>query len=152
MEKSHASCCRGSSITRYYLSLVTEAVSATLRRLTEHPTRPNTGIRYQAVRYLPAKTGTQDIQTRYTQSHTHWFRQVKISANTSGIQDWRVKKNKLATLAIFFFPRPDPFYIFGMLFSDLESENAELLARLASVLKNLFKPLKECYLSLNSLL
>jgi hypothetical protein len=34
-----------------------------------------------------------------------------------------------------------PFYIIGQLFSDLASENTELLASLASVLKNLFTPL-----------
>jgi hypothetical protein len=34
-----------------------------------------------------------------------------------------------------------PFYISGQLFSDLASENTELLASLGSALKNLFTPL-----------
>jgi hypothetical protein len=41
----------------------------------------------------------------------------------------------------FFFPLTYRFYIFGQLFSDLASENTELLASLASVLKNLSTPL-----------
>jgi hypothetical protein len=44
--------------------------------------------------------------------------------------------NPLASLARIFFPLADPFYIFGQLFSDLASEYSELLASLASVLKN----------------
>jgi hypothetical protein len=38
-------------------------------------------------------------------------------------------------------PLTDPFYIFGQLFSVLASENAGLLASLASALKNLSTPL-----------
>jgi hypothetical protein len=34
-----------------------------------------------------------------------------------------------------FSPLTDPYYIFGQLFSDLASENAELLASLADALK-----------------
>jgi hypothetical protein len=45
--------------------------------------------------------------------------------------------NALANLpSWFFFPLTGPFYIFDQLFSDLASENVELLASLASVLKN----------------
>jgi hypothetical protein len=36
----------------------------------------------------------------------------------------------------------DSFYIFGQLFSDLEIENIELLASLASVFENLSTPLQ----------
>jgi hypothetical protein len=49
--------------------------------------------------------------------------------------------NPLATMASCFFPLTDLFYIFGQLFFDLASKNAELLASLASVLKNLSTPL-----------
>jgi hypothetical protein len=45
--------------------------------------------------------------------------------------------NPLASLAKFFFPLTDHFYNFGQLFSALASENSELLASLASVLKKL---------------
>jgi hypothetical protein len=40
-----------------------------------------------------------------------------------------------------FSPLTDPFYIFGHLFSVMASKNADLLASLASVLKNLSTPL-----------
>jgi hypothetical protein len=51
--------------------------------------------------------------------------------------------NTLASLACFFPPLTYPFYILGQffLFFYLASENTELLASLASVLKNLFTPL-----------
>jgi hypothetical protein len=46
--------------------------------------------------------------------------------------------NPLASLAsLFCLSLTDPFYILGMLFSDLASENSELLTSLASVLKRL---------------
>jgi hypothetical protein len=51
-------------------------------------------------------------------------------------------------LARIFSPLTDPFYIFGQLFSDLVSKNTELLASLASVLKNLSIPLLHGYLRL----
>jgi hypothetical protein len=41
----------------------------------------------------------------------------------------------------FFSPLSDPFYIFGQLFSDLASENTELLASLTTVFQNLITPL-----------
>jgi hypothetical protein len=46
--------------------------------------------------------------------------------------------NPLARMARFFSPITDPFYIFGQLFSDMASENAELY-----VLKKLSAPLVE---------
>jgi hypothetical protein len=51
--------------------------------------------------------------------------------------------NPPTSLANYFFPLTDSFYIFGQSFSDLASENTEceLLASLASVLKNLSTPL-----------
>jgi hypothetical protein len=53
--------------------------------------------------------------------------------------------NPLAGLASFYFPLSYPFYIFDHLFSDLASKNTELLASLASVLKNLFTPLRTVF-------
>jgi hypothetical protein len=38
--------------------------------------------------------------------------------------------NPLTSLVRVYFPLTDPFYIFGQLFSDLASENSELLAKL----------------------
>jgi hypothetical protein len=59
------------------------------------------------------------------------------------IQDWWVKiQTHSPVWQDFFPPLTDPFYIFGQLFSDLASENTELLAKLASVLKNLSTPLQ----------
>jgi hypothetical protein len=44
--------------------------------------------------------------------------------------------NPLASLAWFFFyPLLTDFYIFGQLFSDLASENSDILIRLVNVLK-----------------
>jgi hypothetical protein len=57
------------------------------------------------------------------------------------------KTNPLASLARVFSPLIDSFYIFGQLFSDLPSENTELLASLASVLKNVSTPLQMVTLS-----
>jgi hypothetical protein len=47
--------------------------------------------------------------------------------------------DQLASLLI------DPFYIFGQFFSDLASENTEILASLASVLKNLSTTLQNTF-------
>jgi hypothetical protein len=49
--------------------------------------------------------------------------------------------NPLASLTSDFPPLTDPFYIFGQLFSVLASENAGLLASLASGEKNVSTPL-----------
>jgi hypothetical protein len=49
--------------------------------------------------------------------------------------------NPLASLAKFFSPLTDNYYRLDQLFSDLANENSELLASLASVLKNLSTPL-----------
>jgi hypothetical protein len=67
------------------------------------------------------------------------------SPNASRSQDWRVKIQTLhSPVWRVFFPSHVPFlHIFGQLFSELASENPELLASLASVLKNLFTPLTQ---------
>jgi uncharacterized protein (DUF849 family) len=72
------------------------------------------------------RVGLEDICYRGADNHS------PASKNT----------NLLASLArVSFFTLADPFYIFGQLFSDLASKNTELLARVASVLKNLSTPL-----------
>jgi hypothetical protein len=65
------------------------------------------------------------------------------SPNASTIQNWRVQIQTHSPAWRGFFPLSlkYPFYIFYQLFSYLASENTELLASLASVLKNLFTPL-----------
>jgi hypothetical protein len=102
---------------------------------------------------------------RTSQKHTHNCTRTEYIhrgadnhlPNVSVIQDWRVKIQthspgqwegkkpspgwRVVSLVRGFSPLADHFYIFGQLFSDLASENAEQFASLASVLKNLSTPL-----------
>jgi hypothetical protein len=63
------------------------------------------------------------------------------SPNASRIQDWRVKIQTHSPIWRGIFPLSLSYYIFGQLFSDMASENTELLANLAIVLKNFSTPL-----------
>jgi hypothetical protein len=63
------------------------------------------------------------------------------SLNANGIQDWRVKiQTRSPVSGKGFFPLSLTLigYIFGQMLSDLATENAELLASLASVLKKTY--------------
>jgi hypothetical protein len=102
------------------------------------------------VKHSSARTHTNYTSFRswveHSSARTHTGRGANNHSPTRPVRvEFKIGESKIQTHSQawrwFFYPLTDNFYILGQLFSDLASDNFQLHASLASVLKNLSTPL-----------